>query len=443
PYVISQHNPNVMYAGTYRIHKSLNNTNNVSFSPISPDLSDGLILASRYHTITAIDESPIDSNLLFAGTVDANVWVSKDGGNNWLKIDQGIPEYYITDVKSSKVNRDAIFVSISGYKDNVNIPHLHYSANLGKSWQKLSATLPNLGINHVEITYFNDDIIFVATDGGVYYSKTRGDKWKRLGNNMPVFPVYDIEIDYRLRRLVAGTHARSIMSISIDTILPDSGTIVSLIKGDTVLCAGENVKLTAIGGQKYKWMDASYAVIGYDAVLQDSPGGKATYFCEIANRLGGRDTLRISVKYVKKPNIPLQLDKDSIFVSRQYQVTHWVKDGNYVLEQHGNYLITDQAGVYSAELQIEACKFESQSIEVPGELKDEELVLYPNPAKDHIRINKSGFEEISVFSLEGKFIKDLPTGTTQLGIKNLPNGTYFFRFKIGGKTVVKKIVKAD
>lgn len=218
PYLLSTHDPNVMYAGTFRMYRSEGPTPN--YSPISDDLTDGIVLHPRYHSITTMAESPIEPGLLYVGTVDANVWRTDDDGTTWEPIWDNLPERYVTDVKASPTNVDWVYVTHSGYKDNDFIPRIHRSTDRGENWEDISSGLPNLAINDVYVLPEHaDSVIFVATDGGIYATLNSGENWERLGTNMPYVPSYDLEWNPSENTLVAGTHARSIMTYPLDSLI--------------------------------------------------------------------------------------------------------------------------------------------------------------------------------------------------------------------------------
>jgi len=231
-YFISPHNPDVLYTGTYRVYRSTNGVEPF-WEPISEDLSDGQILANRYHVITTLDESPVEEGVLYVGTVDANVWRSDDAGENWINITEGLPERYVTSVKASPSDLNTVYVSHSGYKDNDFIPHLHRSTDRGESWQDISSTLPELAINDVYILPgHQDSILFVATDGGVYGTMDSGESWERLGANMPYVQVYDMAWNVERNELVAGTFARSIYSYPLDSLFVEEEPVDSTTSVD-------------------------------------------------------------------------------------------------------------------------------------------------------------------------------------------------------------------
>ena len=218
PYIMSSHNPNTLYTGTYRVYKNTAGSNPNWFD-ISSDLTDGIIFRSTFHTISTIAESPINAQHLYVGTSDANVWRTLNGGTNWTNITATLPDRYVTSVKASPNNVNTIFVTHSGYKYNDYIPHVHKSLDNGTTWIDISGNLPQIAVNDIVVYDGNDDVLFVATDGGVYNTIDGGTTWNRVGNNMPVIPVFDLEIEPVENKLIAGTFAKSMMTFPIDSIL--------------------------------------------------------------------------------------------------------------------------------------------------------------------------------------------------------------------------------
>jgi photosystem II stability/assembly factor-like uncharacterized protein len=217
PYLISQHDPNVMYTGTYRIYQGFGHL--PAWTPVSDDLTDSIIFGARFHTITTINESPLNPDLLFAGTTDANVWRGNPFSQSWVNITAGLPERYVSSVKASSADPNRVFVSQTGYKSNDFSAHIHRSDDLGTSWIPISGDLPNLAVNDLIILPgHQDSVIFAATDGGVYGTTNGGLHWERLGTGIPIVPVYSLGINDAQRTLIAGTYARSVLSFPIDSL---------------------------------------------------------------------------------------------------------------------------------------------------------------------------------------------------------------------------------
>jgi len=155
---------------------------------------------------------------VFVGATDGNMWRTMNGGTNWEPI-SGLPNRYFTEVIASADRRETVFATVSGYKDNENTPHVYQSDDNGLTWRSIAGNLPPLAINAMQVLPgYEDKILFVGTDGGVYGTKNGGEIWERVGANMPIIAVYDLEWNRGENTLVAGTFARAVMSYSLEGI---------------------------------------------------------------------------------------------------------------------------------------------------------------------------------------------------------------------------------
>ena len=216
-YLLSHHDADVMYTGTYRLYQSYGHL--PAWFPITEDLTDGIIFGPRFHTISTLDESPLDPDQVYVGTTDGNVWRINPNAQSSTKLSANLPDRYVSSVKASPNDPSHVFVAHTGYRSNDFTPRLHRSVDQGANWVPVVGDLPNLAINDIQILAgHQDSVIFVATDGGVYVTRNGGTHWDRLGTGMPFVPVYDLDINLSKRTLIAGTHARSIMSFPIDSL---------------------------------------------------------------------------------------------------------------------------------------------------------------------------------------------------------------------------------
>lgn len=227
PVTVSPTSSTTFYTGTYRVYQNTSGLANHNWIPISPDLTDGVIFGERYHTLSTIGESPLNPLVIYAGASDGNVHVTTNGGTNWTNISAGLPKRYVTSIKASPLSVDEALVTVSGYKYNDYIPHLLRTTDKGANWVDVSGDLPQLALNDVLFHPTLDSVWVVASDGGVYVTQNWGQNWLRVGNNMPVCPVYDMEWDVALQRLVAGTHARSLQTFPMDSLI-DTDIIIGL-----------------------------------------------------------------------------------------------------------------------------------------------------------------------------------------------------------------------
>ena len=224
PFFMSIHPQHWLYAGTYRAYASTGS----SWGVISGDLTDGNIYGAGFHTISCMDESPLEEGRLFAGTSDGNVWWRSVAGD-WTEITTGLPDRYVTSVKGSPTDVNTIFTSHSGFRDNEIIPHVHRSYDNGQNWTDISSNLPQVPVNDLLVLPGHaDSILFAATDAGVYFTKSGGADWLRLGNNMPFLPVFDLERNPIRNELVAATFAQGMWSFPLDSLLIEPGGNVTV-----------------------------------------------------------------------------------------------------------------------------------------------------------------------------------------------------------------------
>ncbi len=249
-YLLSPHDPDIMFTGTYRVYQGFGHL--PGWGAVSDDLTDGVIFGSRFHTISTLDESPVVQNLLYVGTTDGNVWRGDLNGAGWTNITAGLPDRYVSCVKGSPSVADRVFVSHTGYRDNDFTPRLHRSDNQGDTWVAISGDLPDLAINDLLVLPgHQDSIIFVATDGGVYGTLNGGQHWERLGTGFPFVPVYDLALNAGAHTLVAGSHARSILSFPLDSLQSGNQSSTFTPEGQAprlvvtpTLSAGSNVHIS-------------------------------------------------------------------------------------------------------------------------------------------------------------------------------------------------------
>lgn len=235
PILISPHDQATLYHGANVLLKSTNRGD--TWTAISPDLSnndkskllvplpplvakggDGDI---QYQTITTIDESPLVRDLLYVGTDDGNVWMSKDGGKNWTKLNDkivGNPGYYVTRVIASRHAPGTAYVSYSGLRNDDFKAFLYKTTDFGATWSPATGNLPAKSINVIREDPYNPNLLFVGVDWGVFVSIDGGKNWAELRNGMPTQPVHDLQIHPREHELIVATHGRGIFITDISPL---------------------------------------------------------------------------------------------------------------------------------------------------------------------------------------------------------------------------------
>jgi photosystem II stability/assembly factor-like uncharacterized protein len=219
PIAFDPANPDIVYYGTNRLYQSTNAAG--LWNAISPDLSNGPHDGNlAFGTLTSISVSPINSNVITVGTDDSNVWVTLDGGSNWTKISDTLPNYWVTKVLASRDDVNTIYVTFSGYRFGVDEGHVYKSSDNGANWTNISTSLPDIPVNDIEQDNYGN--LFVGTDIGVLASNDDGASWEVLGVNLPSVVVNDLYIHEASEMMFAGTYGRSSYKIDL------SGNILSL-----------------------------------------------------------------------------------------------------------------------------------------------------------------------------------------------------------------------
>ena len=218
PILLSPHNQDIVYFGTNHFHKS--NDKGDSWQLTSKDLTNGGKKGNvPYGTITTIAESPIVKDLLYVGTDDGLIHVSKNGGKTWKNISQNLPQdMWVSKVYASSHNEKVIYASLNGYRWDNFSPYLYKSENYGKTWTSISSNLPDSPINVVIEDNINQNILYVGNDHGVYVSLDSGINWEPFSSGLTSAAVHDLVIQKDENHLLIGTHGRSIYLTEIEKI---------------------------------------------------------------------------------------------------------------------------------------------------------------------------------------------------------------------------------
>ncbi|MBK6878763.1 MAG: T9SS type A sorting domain-containing protein [Ignavibacteria bacterium] len=215
PVVMDPNNNNVLYYGTNKVYRTTNAAS--SWTAVSPDLTNGN--QARLGTLATIAVAKTNSNIIMAGTDDANVWITTNNGTNWSKVSTTLPYRWITRVAFDPTNDNIAYVTYNGLKWKDPQPHVFRTTNRGQTWQDISSNLPDAPINAFDIDPLRPNVLFVGSDVGAYVSFNSGGSWQFLGSGLPMVSVYDFKIHPTANYLVAGTHGRSMYKIDLAQVV--------------------------------------------------------------------------------------------------------------------------------------------------------------------------------------------------------------------------------
>ena len=229
PMWMSPHDPKTLYlAGNY-VFKSTNQGQ--TWTIVSPDLStadpkkiragiSGGITpdnsgAETHGTISTLALSPVSPAILWAGTDDGLVHVTRDGGTTWIPVRDKIPTVpeglWVSRIEASHFNAGTAYITFDGHRSDQFEPWVFKTTDFGQSWSSISSGLPEGEVVRViREDHRNPNLLFLGTEFSVFASLDSGESWHRLVNNMPTVATLDLVIHPRDNDLVAGTHGRSI-----------------------------------------------------------------------------------------------------------------------------------------------------------------------------------------------------------------------------------------
>ena len=234
PINVSAHDPSRIYFASQRVWRS--DDRGDSWTPVSGDLTKNgnrmhsplmgrtwsveagwdLYAMTEFHTIANFAESPVDENILWAGTDDGIIQVTTNGGKSWKKIElddiRGIPaNSYVNDIRADLFDPNTVYVALDNHKYGDYKPYLIKSTNLGKSWTSLADDLPEKHLVwRIVQDHVNKDLLFIGTEFGLFFSVNGGKDWVELEGGIPTISTRDVKIQRRENDLVAGTFGRGI-----------------------------------------------------------------------------------------------------------------------------------------------------------------------------------------------------------------------------------------
>ena len=219
PFIISPHNPNIIYHGMQYLYRSLDRGD--TWERISPDLTynnKDKMGDIQYQTLFTISESHLKYGLIYAGTDDGRAHVTKDGGKTWTEITEGlVRNKWISRVVASKYSLGTVYLTQNGKRDDDFAAYIRKSDDYGKTWQDISGNIPLGPVNVIREDPIDKNILYVGTDIGVYVTKDGGKSWELLGD-LPSTYVHDLIIHPRDNILVIATHGRGMWALDANLV---------------------------------------------------------------------------------------------------------------------------------------------------------------------------------------------------------------------------------
>ncbi len=227
PIHISPHDHNKVYTGSQYVHQTMDE--GASWQVISPDLSTGnpelvgnsggLVrdnLGVEYAALVfAIAESPLEAGVIWAGTNDGLVHITRDAGANWTNVTDNIPELpplgTISNIEPSRYNAGTAYITVDLHQVNNRNPFIYKTTDYGQSWRKIVAGIPENVFGYVHVVREDPTragLLYAGTENGLYVSFNDGENWQPLQTNLPHAPVHWLVVQEHFNDMVVGTYGR-------------------------------------------------------------------------------------------------------------------------------------------------------------------------------------------------------------------------------------------
>lgn len=215
PILLSPHNQDILYFGGNKLMRSMNQ--GTDWTAISGDLTKGGKKGNvAYGTLATISESPFQFGLIYTGSDDGLIYLTKDAGGNWTNISSNLPkDLWVSRVVASQHKKERVYVTLNGYRSDDFSVYAYMSDDYGKTWKNISSNIPVSPVNVIREDPENENILYLGTDNGAYVSFNQGQSWEAFSNGFPSVAIHDIAVQPEAKDLLLATHGRSIYKANI------------------------------------------------------------------------------------------------------------------------------------------------------------------------------------------------------------------------------------
>ncbi len=217
PFILSHHNSRIYYSAGDYVFRSVNRGDGQK--AISPEIT-----RTKRGSGTALSESPLNPDVLWAGTDDGWLWVTRDGGKEWANVTAnlhkaGVPgPRWVATIEASRANLGRAYVVLDAHRSDDDNPYVLVTEDFGQTWKSLRANLPWGSTRVLREDPQNPNVLYLGTEFAVWASINRGESWTKINNNLPTVAVHEIAIHPTAGEIVAATHGRSIWILDVSAV---------------------------------------------------------------------------------------------------------------------------------------------------------------------------------------------------------------------------------
>ncbi len=214
PYILSHTNSHILYSAGNYVFKSVKKGDDAR--PISPEIT-----RTKNGTATALSESPLNPDVLWCGTDDGNLWVTKNGGKDWTNVADkvGLKTFtWVATIEASRFIEGRAYVCFDAHRQDDDKPYLYMTDDYGETWKNITGNLPTGSTRCLREDVVNRNLLYCGTEFALFVSVDRGGSWTKLNNNLPTVAVHEIAVHPTAGEIVAATHGRSLWILDITAL---------------------------------------------------------------------------------------------------------------------------------------------------------------------------------------------------------------------------------
>jgi hypothetical protein len=216
PFILSAHNTHIFYCGAQVVFRSI--TQGTNLKVISPELT-----RTKRGSMTALAESPRNPDVLYAGTDDGFLWVTKDGGANWTNATENLLKAkdapaghrWVSTIEASRAADGRCYVVLDAHRSDDDNPYVFVTEDFGATWKSLKANLPWGSTRVLREDTENASLLYLGTEFGLWATLDRGGEWVKINSNLPTVAVHEVAIHPTAGEIVAATHGRSLWILDV------------------------------------------------------------------------------------------------------------------------------------------------------------------------------------------------------------------------------------
>jgi photosystem II stability/assembly factor-like uncharacterized protein len=214
PHILSAHNSQIWYCGGNFVFKSVKKGDDPKI--ISPDIT-----RTKHGSATALSESPRNPDVLWAGTDDGNLWITRNGGKDWTNVAEKVglkKPLWVATIEASRFAEGRAYVAFDAHRSDDDSPYVYMTDDYGQTWKSITGNLPVGSTRCLREDIKNPNLLYCGTEFALHVSLDRGSSWTKINNNLPTVAVHEVAIHPTAGEIVAATHGRSLWILDVTAL---------------------------------------------------------------------------------------------------------------------------------------------------------------------------------------------------------------------------------